>query len=178
MTADNLRQLTLEAHRNAERQKFTKILLSGKIEPDLYHSYLINQYYIYKVLEEKVNIPEINQIKRHKLIYQDIKELEKEYKLNPEKKLCGVTTEYVNYIENLEDEEKLLAHIYVRHFGDMSGGQIIKKQIPGRGHMYDFDDPEKKKQELRKLLNNDMAEEANICFNYATQLFKELINNE
>lgn len=178
MTSNNLRQLTLTAHRNAERQKFTKILLSGNIDPDLYHTYLLNQYYIYKVLEEKVNIPEVNEIKRHNLIYKDIKELEKEYNINPDKNLCGVTKKYINYIENLDDNEKLLAHIYVRHFGDMSGGQIIKKQIPGNGNMYDFDDPEKKKQELRKLLNDNMASEANICFDYATQLFKELIENE
>lgn len=173
---DNLRQLTITAHRNAERQKFTKILLSGKIEPDLYHSYLLNQYHIYKTLEEKIDIPEINEIKRHELIHEDIKDLEKRYDIKSEKDLCNVTKDYINYIENINDIDRLLAHAYVRHFGDMSGGQIIKKQIPGNGKMYDFEDPENKKKELRKFLHNGMAEEANICFEYATRLFEELIN--
>ena len=173
---DNLRQLTIKAHRNAERQKFTKILLSGKIDPNLYHSYLLNQYYIYKTLEEKIDIPEINEIKRYELIHEDIKELEKEYNINPNKQLCNVTNDYINYIKNIDDNDRLLAHAYVRHFGDMSGGQIIKKQIPGNGKMYDFDDPETKKSELRKFLHDGMAEEANICFDYATKLFEELMN--
>ena len=64
--------------------------------------------------------------------------------------------------------------MYVRHFGDMYGGAIIQKRVPGSGTMYNFDNKEELKQLLRELLTDDMAEEANICFEFAIRLFEEL----
>jgi hypothetical protein len=40
--------------------------------------------------------------------------------------------------------------------------------------MYDFDKVEELKTSFRALLNDDMAEEANHCFEFAMQLFEEL----
>lgn len=175
---NKLKELTLEAHRNAERQKFAKILLSGKITPELYHQYLYNQYHIYRALEEKIDISEIENIKRHSLIAEDINELETTYNITPTIPLCDTTLEYVRYIQNLNDNSKLLAHLYVRHFGDMYGGQIIKKQVPGSGNMYNFENVEELKTKVRAMLSDDMHEEAILCFEYATKLFKELTNDE
>lgn len=175
---NKLKELTLEAHRNAERQEFAKIMLSGKITPELYHQYLYNQYHIYRALEEKIDIPEIEDIKRYKLIGKDISELEKEYNIISTVSLCNTTLDYVRYIQNLDDHTKLLAHLYVRHFGDMYGGQIIKKRVPGSGYMYDFENVEELKSKVRSMLSDDMEEEAKKCFQYATQLFKELVKNE
>jgi hypothetical protein len=45
---------------------------------------------------------------------------------------------------------------------------------PGSGKMYDFDDVETLKQTVRSQLSDDMADEANRCFEFAIQLFKEL----
>ena len=33
---------------------------------------------------------------------------------------------------------KLYAHIYVRHMGDLSGGQMIMKKTPGPNRYYRF----------------------------------------
>lgn len=176
--SNKLKELTLEAHRNAERQQFAKILLSGKITPELYHQYLYNQYHIYRVLEEKIDIPEIKDIKRHLLIAEDIKELEQKYNISPSLPLCETTLNYVRYIQNLNDNSKLLAHLYVRHFGDMYGGQIIKKQVPSSGNMYNFENVEELKSKIRAMLSDDMEQEANKCFEFATRLFKELIKDE
>ena len=68
----------------------------------------------------------------------------------------------------------ILAHIYVRHFGDMYGGQMIAKRNPGSGSMYVFEDVEELKTTVRAKLNDDMADEANRCFEFAMQLFEEL----
>ena len=39
------------------------------------------------------------------------------------------TKEYIDHIESIQDEAmKLYAHIYVRHLGDLSGGQMIMKK--------------------------------------------------
>ena len=39
----NLKDLTWEHHKNAERQEFVKVLMSGKIHPEFYATYLWNQ---------------------------------------------------------------------------------------------------------------------------------------
>ena len=69
-----------------------------------------------------------------------------------------------------------MAHIYTRHMGDLSGGQMIRKKIPGKGKLYDFQDPDGLKKAIRERLNDDMADEAKICFEFATKLFQEMMN--
>ena len=56
----------------------------------------------------------------------------------------------------------------------MYGGQIIKKRQPGSGTMYNFENVEELKTTVRAMLNDDMADEANTCFEFAMQLFEEL----
>jgi len=52
---------------------------------------------------------------------------------------------------------------------------MIKKKVPGSGTMYEFDmDKKVLIEEFRKLLSDDMAEEAKLCFDYASKLFDEL----
>jgi heme oxygenase len=60
--------------------------------------------------------------------------------------------------------------------GDLSGGQMIKKRIPGAGKMYDFEgDTKAIKESIRAMCNDDMAEEAKYVFDSATKLFQELM---
>ena len=47
-----IKELTWEYHKNAERQQFVKILLSGNINEKLYATYLYNQLLCYGKLEE------------------------------------------------------------------------------------------------------------------------------
>jgi heme oxygenase len=78
-------------------------------------------------------------------------------------------------LQESDNNHGLLAHMYVRHFGELHGGQMIKKKIPGNGLMYEFaGDTKYLIEEFRKLLDDDMAEEAKICFDFASQLFDEL----
>lgn len=173
--SNKLKELTKQAHHNAERQGFAKILLSGKITPELYHYYLYNQYHIYDILESKIKLTGLESIFRHEKIRQDIIELEETYNISNTKPLTESTKNYIRYIQSINDQEQLLAHVYVRHFGDMYGGQIIKKQVPGSGKMYEFENPEYLKSTIRDMLDDSMAQEAIICFDFATQLFKELL---
>jgi heme oxygenase len=74
-----------------------------------------------------------------------------------------------------QDPEKLMAHIYVRHMGDLSGGQMISKKIPGSGTMYQFDeDVDGLKEKIRTRLDDSMADEAKIAFDFATKLFQQM----
>ena len=174
-----LKELTWEFHKNAERQGFARKLLKGELSPELYAEYLANQYFIYEALEKysrKAGILEgIEDICRADAIKKDIDEL-----MFGGFKIKDSALEYRNYCEELYNNapEQLLAHIYVRHFGDLHGGQMIRKRVPGSGAYYEFNGTEK---ELIEKVRSRLAgkesvyvDEAIKCFEFATKLFKEL----
>jgi heme oxygenase len=170
-----LKELTWEVHQRAERTEFARKLLKG-LAPEEYHKYLYNQYMIYSILESAAEklVPELKSINRAERIYADLREIEKEYAIDTTPALLmPVVRDYERHVIKL-DRNSILAHIYVRHFGDMYGGQMIRKRNPGSGTMYDFDNVEELKTTVRSMLNDDMANEANRCFEFAMQLFEEL----
>lgn len=170
-----LKELTWEVHQRAERTEFARKLIKG-LSPEDYHKYLYNQYMIYSILENAAAnlVPELKSINRAEKIYADLRELEKEHAIGTTPALLmPVVRDYERHVINL-DREGILAHIYVRHFGDMYGGQMIRKRNPGSGTMYDFDNVEELKATVRSMLNDDMATEAKRCFEFAMQLFEEL----
>jgi hypothetical protein len=59
--------------------------------------------------------------------------------------------------------------------GDLAGGQMIAKKVPGAGRMYQFENPEILKMAIRDRISDDMAEEAKVCFGFATDLFKDMM---
>jgi len=173
-----LKELTWENHQKAERTNHARKLLKG-MTPEEYHRYIYNQYVQYAVLESKANdfglLDDIQGIARAKAISQDMVELETAHGIQRNVDLlCPVVADYAGHVMNLESNDDVTAHIYVRHFGDMYGGQMIKKRNPGSGKMYDFDDVEELKATVRARLHDGMADEANRCFEFAMQLFEEL----
>lgn len=177
-----LKELTWAHHQAAERRAFAKELLSGSIDPALYHKFLCCQYMNYSVLEELATIPSsLHNIRRTRRIFQDIRELEKLFNLEPPDEYPESVSQYAAHLYKLSDEnnnEAILAHMYVRHFGELHGGQMIKKKVPGNGLMYEFEgDTKVLIEEFRTLLNDNMADEAKRCFDFASQLFDELSND-
>lgn len=173
-----LKELTWENHKKAERNRFAKILMSGEISPLLYAQFLHNQYLCYRALEECIDLGELNTIKRAPHIIDDLWELIIHYKLwdNLPLPVLKVTFDYMKHVETLS-EQGLLAHMYVRHFGDMYGGSMIAKRVPGKGKMYQFENKDQLIVAMREKLNDDMAPEANRCFEFATRMFEELTPN-
>lgn len=175
----NLRELTKDAHRDAETSPFVKVLFSGKISPELYAIYLKNQHPMYEVLEVCAmphqlfhGIPDT---RRAPAILADFSEL---WKHEEQPTILPVVNDYIQYILSIKDDpKKLMAHIYVRHFGDLSGGQMIAKRVPGSGKYYQFGDtPEAIKEAMRARLSDDMADEAKVCFAFAKRFFDEMMS--
>ena len=175
----SLKELTHEAHRNAETQPFVKILFSGKINPKLYATYLKNQHPQYEILEVCAMplglMSDYPAIRRAPAILSDFQELWGDDDTQPQ--MCPVVDEYIKYILSIKDDpKKLLAHLYVRHFGDLSGGQMIAKRVPGSGKYYQFDgDPTEIKNILRAKLDDSLADEAKVCFEFATKFFQQMM---
>jgi len=175
----NLKELLKEQHTNAERQAFVKVLMSGRINPQFYATYLWNQHKKYDILEAMAHVNglfiDLPNISRKLRIEQDFLELWED-KENPPV-IVPSTHEYIQHMRTIvNDPEKLMAHIYVLHMGDLSGGQMIAKRVPGSGKMYEFvGDIDKIKESIRSKTNDEMADEAAYVFESATSLFKELM---
>jgi heme oxygenase len=177
--SNKLKELTWAHHQSAERRIFAKELISGNIDPAIYHKFLCCQVLCYGPLERLTIIPpQLNKIHRAGRMFQDIRELEEVFGFEPPDVYPVSVDKYIGHIEALADADNndaLLAHMYVRHFGELHGGQIIKKKTPGSGLMYEFEgDTKVLIEEFRKLLNDDMADEAKKCFDFASELFDEL----
>jgi heme oxygenase len=167
-----LRDLIKEKHDEAENKPFVKYLLSGKIAKRDYAVYLYNQCMMYNMLEKRADsvMSDIQEAKRADRIFADLRELE-EYDLP----ILPSTVAYIDYVQTAElNDQDLMAHVYVRHMGDMFGGQMIKKVVPGSGTMYDFENRSELIKKIRDKLCDDMAEEANVVFDFAIGLFEDL----
>ena len=175
----SLKDLTKEAHSNAERQEFVKILFSGNIDSKLYATYLRNQFFMYDALERAaashgllITLPDVHRADK---IDQDFLELWTDRQEDAH--LCPVVQDYIDYIGEIRNEpDRLMAHMYVRHMGDLAGGQMIAKRVPGSGKYYEFADPESLKIAIRQKINDNMAEEAKVCFEFATRFFQEMMD--
>ena len=175
-----LKELTMEQHSNAERQKFASILMSGKIPKISYLRYLFNQFACYNALEshDEFTLPHLD-LKRCSYIEQDIDELKKDLGIDRLESLDIILTDstlhYIKYVkQNIKTQDDFMAHIYVRYLGDLRGGQMIAKKTPGSGKYYNFTNPHELAQSIYMHLNDDMAEEAKKVFNFATKLFIEM----
>ncbi len=170
----NLKELTWEHHKNAERQEFVREMFSGNLSKERYATFLFNQHPQYNLLEVFAMVHGILDVRRAPAIHEDYQELWTD--TNSQPPLLPVVKEYMDHLVKIQnDPDKLMAHIYVRHMGDLSGGQMLAKVVPGSGRLYKFDEPvDVLKEKIRARLNDDMAEEAKICFDFATKLFQQM----
>ena len=173
----SLRELTAEKHHDAERTAFVKELLGGSITEERYATFLFNLHPIYHVLESFAiingSMDGLDDLCRANSIYEDYLELWKDTK-PPE--LCPTVDRYLKYIKDelAPNPDRLFAHIYVRHMGDLAGGQMIAKRVPGAGTMYKFENGEELKNKIRSKLNDTMGDEANVAFDFAISLMKDM----
>lgn len=189
----SLAELTYAAHQNAERQEFARKMMSGEISHEEYKTYLWNMYMLYDILEDVAlsmgcfgpqdpSMPDddlpLDGLTQADDILADFEELGGDPENPPA--LVPATEEYRSHIvKNCQhDTDKLMAHIYVRHMGDLSGGQMIKDRVPGSGRMYQFAEMNHSVEEMKELIrrrtNDGMAEEANKAFELSTKIFEQL----
>lgn len=173
----SLKDLTWEKHKVAERSAFSKKLISGDISTADYANYLVQMSLIYRTLETKLRntklIEDVEDLARFSKIQEDIVELAgDDHGID----YLPITKEYASYIESLYDYKAIMAHVYVRHMGDLYGGQMIAKRIPGRGKFYQFDNRDKLIEQIRIYATDDLAYDANIAFDYNIEIMKALLD--
>ena len=168
-----LKDAIKENHDKAEQHPFVKVLLSGEIPVPVYADLLFNQLLCYSKLESLAKhfglLEGVEPICRAEHIESDLIELGGSSKVYPS------TNAYLEYLDTVSPN-LLLAHIYIRHFGDLYGGQIIKKAVPGSGKLYQFDDREGLIAKIRERLTGVLGDEANRAIEFSLQLFEEIAN--
>lgn len=171
-----LREYTNEKHRAAEATPFVQYMLHGNITLNDYAVYLQQMELVYRNIEYFAEIShllhDLPDIKRSDYMREDLKELGfsvAEKPMSSISKWCERIV-YLYYT----DKSKILAHVYVRHMGDMYGGKIIAKKVPGSGKAYGFADRPALIKALDAKLSTDLVDEALTAFDLAIEFFNEL----
>jgi heme oxygenase len=177
----SLKEITHDLHRDAERTIFAKKLLSGSISKEEYAKYLWQMFSVYEAIEFTAKtqgmLENLPGIERTQKILDDCLELVgHDHALHwlPE------TIQYRKYLFDLnqipERRHLIRAHLYVRHMGDLFGGQMIAKRVPGQGKFYQFDDADALKTAIRAELTDDLGDEAKVAFQWAIKIMTALTN--
>lgn len=175
----SLKDITKDLHTAAEKTVFAKKLVTGTTTVEEYTTYLYNMLAIYDPIEFFCNrqgmLTNLKGIERLPGIYQDFLELadpDVYYYLTPS------TMDYHDYLIRLgNDPERrhlVKAHMYVRHMGDLFGGQYIARVVPGQGKFYQFENPDELKTAIRAELTDDLGDEARVAFEWAIKIMREL----
>jgi heme oxygenase len=205
--ATQLREGTKKSHTMAENVGFIKCFLKGTVEKTSYRKLAANLYFVYSAMEEEMerhrNHPILSQVYFPELNRKQ--SLEKDlyfyYGSNWREEIepSEATQAYVQRIREISNNEPelLIAHLYTRYLGDLSGGQILKgiaqrgmNLSEGQGtQFYEFQEiPDEKafKANYRQVMDNlpiDQAtaerivDEANAAFGMNMKVFKELEGN-
>ena len=176
----SLKELTKQAHSDAERTEFAKLLMSGDISKKQYAMYLLQMLEIYIPLENFAALggyfKELPGLSRVPGILADFRELG--YKPKKDLPVLKSTGEYRDYLielgSNEETRSRIVAHLSTRHMGDLYGGQMITMKVPGAGEFYNFENRETLIKNIRELLTDDLGDEANVAFQHAINIMRDL----
>ena len=167
-----IKELTADNHNKAENMPFNQKLMRGGISEKEYIAYLRSQYAIFSTIEslfwpEKLPYADMC---RGALVLEDLNHLmDSDHTEVGEK-----TTEYCEYIKQL-NVDRLTSHIYLNYMAVMMGGQIIKKNVPGIGNMYNFGDAEKVRDIAKLIRSCDLSgSEINKGYEYIIAILDEL----
>jgi len=168
----SLKELTAHKHREAETTQFMKAVFAKTLPRDHWVDFTYQKSLFYSTIEiaatQQGLMGDLEPIRRSALLAQDYEKMD-----GSAREFKPAVLEYHNYIQTLTDPIRIMAHLYTWHMGDLFGGQMIKKLVDGPHSSLDFLDPPVLIAAMRSKLSDDMAEEANIAFDWAIQILNE-----
>jgi heme oxygenase len=171
-----LRELTQAKHDIADKLPFLNEVFERKVTKERYLNYLVQMEAVYRILEFKANehglLKDFPGIERTRRIEEDMLELTEE--VNTVFSLFEETKSYCSYLMGLNDPKKIMAHVYVRHMGDLFGGQTLKTRVPGSAKWFQFENTRDLIMKIRAVATPDLADEANVAFDYSINILRKL----
>lgn len=192
-----LRERTSEVHKSAETSSFIGDLLEGRACPSAWGVLAVQQWVIYKALEDIITEhylghPLVAPLHDRHLLRVGAIEADLQSLFGPdvfvrmargELAVLPATAAYAAKLRESHTAETMVAHHYVRYLGDLSGGQIIAVmlkrhyQVPKDAlHFYRFDGipkPKPYKDAYRAALNTlpATAEQCEQILDHAVSAF-------
>jgi heme oxygenase len=168
-----LKEATAELHSKAEKMEFNQRMFRGELNANEYLNYLSQQYIIFSTIESV--LPDLLHVDlvRTRKVQDDIKELQQE--VNAPIVYLESAREYSTYLYSL-NHEALYSHIYLNYLALAYGGQMMKKNVPGSGRMYDFDNMHEAIGAIRAVQKDEWADEVNKGFKFIINIADELQN--
>jgi len=171
----SLKDLTKEKHAAAEGTKFMKAVFAKTLPMTLWEDYTYQKAIWYRAIEQQAQkaglLDNLPGIERADLIMEDLREMigSRMVYYTPRE----ISKDYAIYIRGLKDPNKIMAHLYTWHMGDMFGGQMIKKIVEAPHKHLEFDNARELMTNVRSMLTDDMADEANVAFDWAIRILGE-----
>jgi len=165
----DLREAVKDNHQAAEKTRWSQMMISGDMRIEQYAAMLYNLLPIYTELERTGLIAK-PEVFRARLVQADLDSLG-----GTTHGLTLSTVYYTRYLETLDDSTRW-AHIYVHYLGNMYGGQMIGRRLPGPHSHLLFDDLKGCISYVRDNLAGVSAAEANCAFEWTIRVYDELYN--
>ena len=171
----SLKELTWESHQKAEDTPFMKAVFAKTMPEELWIDWTYQKWLFYGAIEGAAGanrlLGDLPDLRRAFYLFMDYNEMNTERKKH---EFRPIVVDYYNYIISIsKDPNKVMAHLYTWHMGDMFGGQMIKKIVPGSHRNLEFEDADTLKTNIRAKLDDSMADEANIAFDWAIRMMRE-----
>lgn len=171
----SLKESTADKHQLAESTQFMKAVFDKTLPMDTWIDFTFQKWLLYLTIEQRAThmgiIDDIPDIRRASLIYNDY------CKMTDDSDTTHVfrktTVDYSDYLMTVDDPDKILAHLYTWHMGDMYGGQMIAKIIDAPHTHLLFQDRAGLISKFRSKLHAGMADEANVAFDWAIKILGE-----
>ena len=171
----SLKELTWDSHQKAEDTPFMKAVFAKTMPQELWIDWTYQKWLFYGAIEGAAGanglLGDLPDLRRAFYLFMDYNEMNTEHKKH---EFRPVVIDYYNYIISIsKDPNKVMAHLYTWHMGDMFGGQMIKKIVPGSHRNLEFQNADTLKTAIRAKLDDSMADEANKAFDWAIRMMRE-----
>jgi heme oxygenase len=163
----DLREAVRDSHKRAEQTELSKLMITGGMRKDTYAAFIENMQVIYAELERDGMIAK-PEVLRNKIILQDIVDMDYEPCV-----IAPNVKNYVQYLSGLSANDRW-AHVYVHYLGNMYGGQMIGKQLPGPHAHLTFEDLKGCIAYVRANITDIHYNEANAAFDWTMRIYDEL----
>lgn len=169
-----LREVTHERHMAVEQLPFIQYLLKGNITQPDYVTYLAEMTAIYQRLETLAQaaglFDGLEDLPRAQRMAQDLEELAPGHVAE----IMPSTQTYLRHLDSIAHSRQLFAHVYVRHMGDLYGGKLISRVVPGTGLWYQFENRAELAKTFSERVTLDLADEALVAFDHYKNIFQDL----
>ena len=175
----SLKDLTSAKHAEAESTPFMKAVFAKTLPFDLWVDWTYQKWLFYGAIEGAAGanrlLNDLPDLRRAFYLFMDYNEMNTERKKH---EFRPIAVDYYRYLISIaNDPNKIMAHLYTWHMGDMFGGQMIKKIVPGAHRNLEFEDAKTLITNIRAKLDDSMGNEANVAFDWAIRMMRDYDNS-